>query len=78
MKDQLHHLPLLGVDATSLSDISLAAEIKQVDSGEFSIIYESPESWLGNIKWKRMLVSETYNPYARAVAVDEAHVICHW
>ena len=54
------------------------AEIKKVESGEFSIVYGSPESWLGNIRWRRMLASETYKSYVRAVAVDEAHVICHW
>ena len=71
-------LSLLGVSAISLSDISSAAEIKKVESGEFSIVYGSPESWLGDMRWRRMLASETYKSYVRAVAVDEAHVICHW
>ncbi|XP_068747499.1 ATP-dependent DNA helicase Q5-like isoform X2 [Montipora capricornis] len=78
MKDQVSRLSLLGVSAISLSDISSAAEIKRVESGEFSIVYGSPESWLGDIRWRRMLASETYRSYVRAVAVDEAHVICHW
>ena len=77
MKDEVHGLSLLGVSTTSLIDISLA-EIKKVESGEFSIIYGSPESWLGDIRWRRMLASETYKSNVRAVAVDEAHVICHW
>ena len=78
MKDQVHRLSLLGVSATSLSDIRSSAEIKKVESGEFSIVYGSPESWLGEIRWRRMLASETYKSHVRAVAVDEAHVICHW
>ena len=78
MKDQVRRLSLLGISATSLSDISSAAEIKKVESGEFSIVYGSPESWLGDIRWRRMLASETYKSCVRAVAVDEAHVICHW
>lgn len=78
MKDQVSPLSLLGVSAISLRDISSAAEIKKVESGEFSIVYRSPESWLGDIRWRRMLASETYKCYVRAVAVDEAHVICHW
>ena len=49
-----------------------------MESGEFSIIYGSPESWLGDLRWRRMLASETYKSYVRTVAVDEAHVICHW
>jgi len=78
MKDQVSRLSLVGVSAISLSDISSAAEIKKVESGEFSIFYGSPESWLGDIRWQRMLASETYKSYVRAVAVDKAHVICHW
>ena len=51
MKDQVRRLSLLGVSAASLSDFSLAAEIKKVEIGEFSIIYGSLESWLGDIRW---------------------------
>ena len=78
MKDQVSCLSLLGVSAISLGVISLVAEIKKVESGEFSIVYGSPESWLGDIKWRRMLGSETYKAYVRAVEVDEAHMICYW
>ena len=63
MKDQVSRLSFLGVSAISLSDISSPAEIKKVESGEFSIVYESPESWLGDIRWPRMLASETYKSY---------------
>ncbi|CAH3161221.1 unnamed protein product, partial [Porites lobata] len=54
MKDQVSRLSSLGVSAISLSDISSAAEIKKVESGEFSIVYGSPESWLGDIRWRRI------------------------
>ena len=36
MKDQVSHLPLLGVSAIALSDISSAAEVKKV---EWRILY---------------------------------------
>ena len=78
MKDQVHRLSLLGVSATPLSDISSAVEIKKVESGEFSIAYGPPESWLGDIRWRRMLASKTYKSHVRVVAVYEVHVICHW
>ena len=75
MKDEVSRLSLLGVSAISLSDISSAAEIKKkVESGEFSIVYGSTKSWLGDIRWRRLLANETYKSYVRAVAVDEAHV----
>ena len=40
-------LSLLGVSAC---DISSAVEIRKVESGEFSIVYGSPESWVGDIR----------------------------
>ena len=46
-----------------------------MESGEFSIVYGSPESWLGDIRWRIMLASETYKSYVRAITVDEVHVI---
>ena len=38
MKDQVRRLSLLGVSAISLSDISSAAEVRKVESGEFPIV----------------------------------------
>lgn len=78
MKDQVSRLNSRGISSISLSDISFESEIRAVENGSYSIVYGSPESWLGETKWRKMLSSKIYQNSVRAVAVDEAHVICHW
>ncbi|XP_068693066.1 bifunctional 3'-5' exonuclease/ATP-dependent helicase WRN-like [Montipora foliosa] len=78
MKDQVSRLNSRGISAISLSDVSSEQEIRAVENRSYSIVYGSPESWLGETKWRKMLSSDIYQNSVRAVAVDEAHVICHW
>ena len=78
MKDQVSRLNSLGISAISLSDVSSESEIRAVENGSYSIVYGSPESWLGETKWRKMLSSDIYQKSVRALTVDEAHVICHW
>ena len=78
MKDQVSRLNSRGISAISLSDVSSELEIRAVENGSYSIIYGSPESWLGETKWQKMLSSDIYQNSVRAVTVDEAHAICHW
>jgi len=78
MKDQVSRLTSLGISAISLSDISSESDIRAVERGTYSIVYGSPESWLGETRWRKMLSNDVYQHSVRALAVDEAHVICHW
>jgi len=78
VKDQVSPLLSLDISATSLNNKTSEADKRKVESGQFSIIYGSPESWLGNTQWRKMLTSETYKNSVWVVAVDEANVICHW
>lgn len=78
MKDQVSRLNSRGISAISLSEISSELEIRAVENGGYSIVYGSPESRLGETKWRKMLSSDIYQNSVRAVTVDEAHVICHW
>ena len=78
VKDQVSLLLSLGISATSLNNEIPEADKRKVESGQYSIVYGSPESWLGDTRWRKMLTSETYKNLVRVVAVDEAHVINHW
>ena len=78
MKDQVSRLTSLGISAISVSDISSESDIRAVERGTYSIVYGSPESWLGETRWRKMLSNDVYQNSVRALAVDEAHVICHW
>ena len=71
VKDQVSLLLSLGISATSLNNETSEEDKRKVESGQYSIVYGSLESWLGDT---RMLTSETYKNSVRVVAVDEAHI----
>ena len=78
MKDQVSRLTSLGMSAISLSDIITDSQRKAVENGEYSIVYGSPESWLGDERWRKMVARDGFKRFVRALAVDEAHIISHW
>lgn len=78
IEDQIKRLHSLGIRAISLNDVSSDEAQKELFDGSFSIVFGSPESWLGNEKWRKMVSSNTYRKNVKAVVVDEAHVISHW
>ena len=77
VKVQVSLLLSLGISATSLNNETSEEDKRKVASGQYSIVYGSLESWLGDTRWRKILSSETYENSVRVVAVDEAHVICH-
>lgn len=78
MKDQVMRLISLGITAISLAEITTEKQCNEVKNGDYSVVFGSPELWLGDEKWRKMAMSDCYRKSVRAVAVDEAHVICHW
>ena len=52
MKDQATMLANIGIPAVTLSDIS-EENIKVVERGAFSVVYESPEAWLKIDRWRK-------------------------
>ena len=77
MEDQVDKLRKLGISAVFLSDIK-DEEIKEVDEGCFSLVYGSPEAWLKNERWRKMLSSDVYSAKLCVIAIDEARVIKQW
>ena len=59
-----------GSDSPSLDESIL--------KGEYHILYSSPESLLGNNKWRDMLSSPVYQKSLVAIVVDEAHCVDSW
>ena len=49
-----------------------------VEQGQSSVVYGSPECWLKNEHWRKVLSSDIYASKLCAIAVDEAHVIKQW
>ena len=77
MEDQVDKLRKLGISAVFLSDIK-DEEIKEINEGCFSLVCGSPEAWLKNERWRKMLSSDVYSAKLRAIAIDEARVIKQW
>lgn len=76
MADQINYLRGLGIKAASIGDDN--EENKKILNGEFTLVYTSPESLLGNSKWRNMLKSRTYQESLIGIVVDEAHCISQW
>ena len=77
MEDQVSHLRELGLKAANISSLE-DGERTRVESGEYSLVYGSPEAWLKNERWRFMLTNSVYSKKLCAIAVDEAHVVRQW
>ncbi|KAK2917148.1 hypothetical protein Q8A67_001522 [Cirrhinus molitorella] len=70
MEDQIKEAEKLGVTAGQLG----VHDERDILEGRFSLAFGSPESWLLNSKWRRMLTSSVYQQNIIGVVVDEVHV----
>ena len=77
MEDQVSHLKELGLKAANMSSVEEAKRTR-VESGEYSVVFGSPEAWLSNEPWRFMLTNAVYSKQLCAIAVDEAHVVRQW
>ena len=76
MEDQTNFLRKLGLSAGSIGE-DKALDLK-IEKGECSVVFSSPESLLGNGRWRSMLSSDVYKNNLIGIVVDEAHCISHW
>lgn len=74
MEDQIMEAGKLGVSAAQLG----VHEEQDILDGRFSLVFGSPESWLLNSKWRRMLSSAAYRDNILGVVVDEVHLTYKW
>ena len=52
--------------------------VSSVLKGKIQLVYISPESLLGNNRFRSMLLTECYQKKLKALAVDEAHCVKLW
>jgi len=76
MEDQKSYLRGIGLKAASIGDNK--EENDKIERGEFNIVFTSPESLLGNPRWRNMLNNSFYKENLIGITVDEAHCISHW
>jgi superfamily II DNA helicase RecQ len=76
MQDQVNQLKKQGISAVSLSETSINDH--RLNSGNYTIVYSSPESLLSNEVIRELIGSKVYKERVVGVVVDEAHCISHW
>ena len=60
MEDQVKYLRSLGLSAVNISS-NVEVDRAQIEKGEYSIVYGSPEAWLMNERWRCMLSNDVYS-----------------
>ena len=50
----------------------------QVEKGEISLVFMSPELMITGCRWREMFRSAVYQENLGAVVVDEAHCVDKW
>ena len=76
MKDQVDSLTERSISAGYL-DSNPPHEIEEkVSSGQYSILYISPELLLS--KWRGLFASPVYQRWLVELIVDEAHCVVKW
>ena len=79
MKDQVTKFANRGLKCVYLGaeqdDVQVKADML---TGNFQLVYSSPESLLCVLQWREMFRSEVYQHNLVAVIVDEAHCIQEW
>ena len=74
MEDQLKEATKLGVAAAQLG----VQSITDIEQGSYQLVFGSPEAWLLNQKWLKMLQSPVYRDHVKGIVVDEVHVAYKW
>lgn len=77
MQEQVLYLRDVGISSVCLSNIK-DEETRDIEEGNFSVVYATPEALIKNERWRKMLSSSVYTSKMCAIAVDEAHVIKQW
>ena len=78
IKDQVNYLRSLGLK------VAFAGESAEIDkriiegTAEIDILYGSPESFVGDDKFRGMLSNDLFRKNAFAVVCDEVHTVVHW
>ena len=71
---QTNFLPARGISAGSIGE-DKAANAK-IENGECCVVFTSPESLMGNGRWRSMLFYK--KNFIIGIVADEAHCISHW
>ena len=80
MIDQVQHInKSFGISAAAIYDGQDTETLRNIEEGGvYSLIYTTPEAFLGNKRWRILASSQTFREDCVAVVIDEAHCLVHW
>ena len=80
MLDQVEKLRKhTAITAAAIYDGQEERILQEIENGDYSIVYASPESVLGNERWRKQLTTSSYfRENCKLLVIDEAHCIVHW
>ena len=79
MMDQVQTFSTKGVKAAYLGVDDIEGSTgDQVEKGEISLVFMSPELMITGCRWREMFRSAVYQENLGAVVVDEAHCVDKW
>jgi superfamily II DNA helicase RecQ len=79
MKDQVNHINnSFGISAAAIFDGQDDEVLKNIEEGVYSLVYTSPECFVGKKRWRTLASSQTFREDCIAVVIDEAHCLVHW
>ena len=79
MKEQVAFFSAKGISAACVSDKNDCTTTRRgVRSGEYQLVFFSPEALFATLEWRRMLPSDLYCSKLVAFVIDEAHCVTKW
>jgi superfamily II DNA helicase RecQ len=75
MTEQVERLKRLGYRAT---DITGDTDRTAVMNGDYQFVFASPETLVGDPKWRDILKTDTFSRKHHLIVVDEAHTVVQW
>ncbi len=76
MEEQVQHLCKLGYSSTYIGRDNNDSE--RIKCGEFTFVFASPESLVGNAEWRNMLRNDIFQQSDILLVIDEAHTVIEW
>ena len=78
IQDQVKKLSSLGFKAAFVGPEQDPKILEDIEQGNFTFLYLSPESALTKERWQNTLRSKIYQESLISVAVDEVHCVTKW
>ena len=76
MEEQVKMLTKRGISAAYAGQDPATDEA--IATGQVSIVYGSPETLVGNAKWRNILQNDVFRQRLVGLAVDEVHTVVQW